>query len=126
MKSNQADPDTVDGYIAGFPADVRRRLEKVRHTIRKAAPDAEETIKYRIPTFTMNRNLVHFAAFDTHIGFYPTPTGIERFKQELSSYESAKGSVRFPLDKPLPLTLIGRIVKFRVQEERERAGKKKR
>jgi uncharacterized protein YdhG (YjbR/CyaY superfamily) len=126
MKSKQTGTGTVDAYIAACSPDLRARLEQLRSTIRRAAPDAQETIKYRIPTFTMTRNLVHFAAFEHHIGFYPSPSGIERFKKELSSYQSAKGSVQFPLDKPLPLTLIGRIVKFRVQEERERAGKKTR
>jgi len=125
MSTSQADPRTIDDYIAGCPAGVRDRLERLRSTIRKAAPDAQETIKYRIPTFTLNRNLVHFAAFEHHIGFYPTPSGIERFKKELASYESAKGSVQFPLDAPLPLALITRIVKFRVLEERGRAGAKK-
>jgi uncharacterized protein YdhG (YjbR/CyaY superfamily) len=123
MKSKHAGHETVDDYIAAFPAGVRSRLEKLRSAIRKAAPDAQETIKYRIPTFTMGRNLVHFAAFDHHIGFYPAPSGIARFKKELSAYQSAKGSVQFPLDAPLPLTLISRIVRFRVQEERDRGTK---
>jgi uncharacterized protein YdhG (YjbR/CyaY superfamily) len=97
-------------------------------TIRKAAPDAEETINYQIPTFTLKGNLVHFAAFKEHIGFYPTPTGIDKFKKELSVYEGAKGSVKFPLDQPIPFDLIGKIVKFRVKENLARAeakGKKK-
>ncbi|HEU6440971.1 MAG TPA: DUF1801 domain-containing protein [Microvirga sp.] len=118
----------IDAYIASFPEDVRAILEKVRATIRKAAPGAEETISYRIPTFTLNGNLVHFAAFKNHIGFYPGPTGIEAFKEELSAYEGAKGSVRFPLDKPIPLGLISKIVKFRVKESLEAAkakGKKR-
>jgi uncharacterized protein YdhG (YjbR/CyaY superfamily) len=128
MRTNQTAPKTIDEYIAGFPDDVQEILEKVRMTIRKAAPDAEETINYQIPTFTLNGNLVHFAAFKKHIGFYPTSTGIEKFKKELSVYEGAKGSVKFPLDKPIPFALIGRIVKFRVKENLDRAaakGKKK-
>ena len=90
-------------------------------TIREAAPKAEETIKYQIPTFTLKGNLVHFAAFKKHIGFYPEPTGMEAFKDELSVYEGAKGSVQFPLDQPIPYDLISRIVKFRVKENLERA-----
>ncbi len=126
MKTNEA--KDIDAYIASFPEDVRAVLEKVRATIRKAAPGAEETISYRIPTFTLNGNLVHFAAFKNHIGFYPGPTGIEAFKDDLSAYEGAKGSVRFPLDKPMPLALISKIVKFRVKESLEAAkakGKKR-
>jgi uncharacterized protein YdhG (YjbR/CyaY superfamily) len=118
-------PRNIDEYIAGFPDDVQTILEKIRTTIRKAAPDAEERISYQIPTFTLKGNLVHFAAFKNHIGFYPTPTGIEKFKKELSVYEGAKGSVRFPLDKPIPYDLIGRIVKFRVQENLGRQTPKK-
>lgn len=129
MRTKPTPPKTIDDYIAGFPAEVQEILEKIRSTIRKAAPDAEETINYGIPTFTLNGNLVHFAGFKNHIGFYPTPSGIEKFKEELSAYEGAKGSVQFPLDKPMPLSLISKIVKFRVKENLERAaakGKKKR
>jgi uncharacterized protein YdhG (YjbR/CyaY superfamily) len=128
MKTDQTAPKNIDEYIAGFPHDVQQILEKIRLTIRKAAPDAEETIKYRMPTFTLKGNLVYFAAFKKHIGFYPVPTGIEKFKKELSVYERAKGSVQFPLDKPIPFALISRIVKFRVKENLDRAaakGKKK-
>ena len=109
-------PKSIDEYIAIFPKDVQEILEKVRATIKKAAPNAEETINYQMPTFTLKGNLVHFAAFKTHIGFYPTPTGIEKFKKELSVYKGAKGSVQFPLDQALPLALIKKIVKFRVKE----------
>jgi uncharacterized protein YdhG (YjbR/CyaY superfamily) len=116
MGTSQPAPKTIDEYIAGFPRDVQVTLEKIRRTIRKAAPDAEETIKYQMPTFTLKGNLVHFAAFKKHIGFYPVPTGIEAFKKELSVYEGGKGSVQFPLDKPIPFGLIGRIVKFRAEE----------
>ena len=129
MRTKQTPPKTIDDYIAGFPAEVQEILEKIRSTIRKAAPDAEETINYGIPTFTLNGNLVHFAGFKNHVGFYPTPSGIEKFKEELSAYEGAKGSVQFPLDKRMPFGLISKIVKFRVKENLERAaakGKKKR
>lgn len=119
MESAKTAPRNIDEYIAGFPREVQEVLEQIRETIRKAAPDAEETISYQIPTFTLKGNLVHFAAFKKHIGFYPAPTGIERFKDELSVYESAKGSVKFPLDKPIPFDLISRIVAFRVQENLE-------
>lgn len=115
---------TIDEFIAGFPADVQAVLQKVRMTIQKAAPKAKETINYGIPTFTLEGNLVHFSAFKAHIGFYPTPSGIEKFKQELSAYELAKGSVKFPLDKPIPYGLITKIVKFRVKENLEKAKAK--
>ncbi len=108
-------PKNIDEYIAGFPRDVQKILKQIRTTIKKVAPDAEEAIKYRIPTFVLNGNLVHFAAFKNHIGFYPTPSGIDAFKDELSRYESAKGSVsvQFPIDEPMQLSLIEEIVKFR-------------
>jgi uncharacterized protein YdhG (YjbR/CyaY superfamily) len=128
MKTREATAKDIDEYIAGFPRDVQEILEKVRTTIRQAAPDAKEAIKYQLPTFTLNGNLVHFGAFKNHIGFYPTPTGTEKFKQELSVYEGAKGSIRFPLDKPIPYDLIRKIVEFRVKESLERAeakGKRK-
>ena len=128
MRTNPTSPKNVDEYISAFPNDVQEILQKIRTTIKKAAPNAEETINYQMPTFTLKGNLVHFAAFKNHIGFYPTPTGIEEFKDELSVYEGAKGSVRFPLDRPIPFALIGRIVQFRVKENLKRAaakGKKK-
>ena len=128
MRPKQTPPQSIDAYIAGSPEEVRQILEKIRMTIRKAAPQAEETISYQMPTFRLNGNLVHFAAFQNHIGFYPTPSGIEKFKDELSAYESAKGSVQFPLDQPIPYGLITKIVKFRVKENLERTatkGKKK-
>src|SRR5574341_2081418 len=108
MKTDQTAPKNIDEYIAGFPQDVQEILEKIRLTIRKAAPDAEETIKYRMPTFTLKGNLVYFAAFKNHIGFYPVPSGIEKFKKELSVYKQGKGSVQFPLDQPMPHDLIRR------------------
>jgi uncharacterized protein YdhG (YjbR/CyaY superfamily) len=128
MESKKVGFTSIDEYIATFPQDIQDILEKLRSTIRKAAPNAEETINYQMPTFTLKGNLVHFAAFKKHIGFYPTPSGIEKFKKELSAYEGAKGSVQFPLDRPIPYDLISKIVKFRVGENLERAeakGKKK-
>lgn len=120
METSQAAPRNIDEYIAGFPENVRELLEKLRATIRDAAPDAEEAIKYRMPTFTLKGNLVHFAAFKNHIGFYPAPRGIEEFKEELSAYKGAKGSVQFPLGEPIPFDLVSRIVKFRVRNQLER------
>jgi len=117
--------EDIDSYIAGFPEDIRERLEQVRATIRKAAPQAEEAIKYAMPTFVLNGNLVHFAAFKNHIGFYPAPTGMAAFKKDLAPYHTGKGSVQFPLDKPVPLSLITKIVKMRVQENLAKKSKKK-
>ena len=125
MKANQTAPKDIDEYIAGFPGDVQKILEKIRRTIRKAAPDAEETISYQIPTFTLKgRYLVYFAAYKKHIGLYPAPRGSEKFKQELSAYEGGKGTVRFPLDKPIPFDLISRIVMFRVKKNLEEQKQK--
>lgn len=124
MKSDTKPPSTIDEYIARCPEDVQAILSKIREIIRKAAPTAEETIKYQIPTFVLNGNLVHFAAFQNHIGFYPTPSGITKFQQELSEYKGAKGSVQFPLDAPIPFSLITKIVKFRVKETIEKAAAK--
>jgi len=112
---------TIDEYISSFPKDIQKVLEEIRSAIRKAAPDAVEAISYGIPTFKLNGNLVHFAAFKNHIGFYPTPNGIEEFEKELSVYKQGKGSVQFPLDKPLPLTLITKIVKYRAKKNTEKA-----
>ena len=117
--------NTIDEYISGFPEDIQTLLQQIRVTIREAAPEAEEAIKYAMPTFVLNGNLVHFAAFKNHIGFYPVPSGIEAFKKELSFYKGAKGSVQFPLDKPMPLELISRIVQFRVNENLKKAKAKK-
>lgn len=122
MKAAQA--ANIDEYISGFPKEVQEILEKLRAAIKKAAPEAKETINYAIPTFTLEGNLVHFAAFKNHIGFYPAPSGIAAFKKELSVYEGAKGSVQFPMDKPLPLSLVTKIVKFRVKENLEKAKQK--
>jgi uncharacterized protein YdhG (YjbR/CyaY superfamily) len=125
MRTNQTTPKTIDEYIAGFPKEVQEILVKIRMTIRKAAPGAEEAIKYQLPTFTLKGNLVHFGAFKKHIGFYPTSTGTRAFKRELSVYEGAKGSVKFPLDRPIPFALISKIVKFRAQENLKKAETKK-
>lgn len=124
MNAPSGSPANIDAYIAGFPPEVREILQAIRTTIREAAPNAEETIAYQIPTFTLNGNLVHVAAFKKHVGFYPTPSGIEAFREELSAYEVAKGSVRFPLDQPIPLDLIRRIVTFRAAENRAKMQRK--
>jgi uncharacterized protein YdhG (YjbR/CyaY superfamily) len=121
MKIARIKFNDIDTYIASFPAETQQLLSQMRATIRTAAPEAAETINYGMPTFTLKGNLVHFAAFKNHIGFYPTPSGIEKFKKELSAYEGAKGSVKFPVDKPIPFNLIAEIVKFRVKENLERS-----
>ena len=124
MKPTQTVPQTIDEYIAGFPPDVQEVLQKIRQTIHEAAPQATEKISYQMPTFYLKGNLVHFAAFKEHIGFYPVPTGIEKFKKELSVYKQGKGSVQFPLDQPMPYELITKIVKFRVKENLAAAAAK--
>jgi uncharacterized protein YdhG (YjbR/CyaY superfamily) len=129
MSTEQSAPKNIDQYIAGFTQDVQEILEEIRMTVRKAAPDAEETIKYGMPTFTLKGNLVYFGAFKKHIGFYPpTSTGSVEFRKELSVYEGNKGALKFPLVKPIPYGLIDKIVRLRVKENLERAtttGKKK-
>jgi len=112
-------PSTVDEYVSTFPKDVQDILENLRQTIKESAPKAQEVIRYGIPTFTLNGNLVHFAAFKNHIGFYPTPSAITAFKKELSGYKQAKGSVQFPMDKPIPCGLVKKIVRYRVRENLE-------
>ena len=124
MQTRPTAPRTIDEYIAGFPPEIQALLEKIRATVRRAAPEAEETISYRMPTFRLHGNLVHFAAFKKHIGFYPTPTGTEKFRHALSVYKGAKGSVLFPLDEPIPFALISKLVKFRVKENLARARAK--
>ncbi|MGF9697218.1 MULTISPECIES: iron chaperone [Paenibacillus] len=116
----------VDEYISGFTPDVQVRLQALRQIIRESAPNAEEKISYQMPTYALHGNLVHFAAYKNHIGFYPAPSGIEAFRKELSVYKGAKGSVQFPLGQPLPEELIRRIVAFRVKENVEKAVEKKR
>lgn len=111
---------TIDEYISGCPKNVQDLLQKMRQTIKQAAPEAKEAISYGIPTFKLNGNLVHFGGFKNHISFFPTGAGVEAFKKELAKYEGSKGTVKFPLDKPLPLELIAKIVKFRVKQNLEK------
>ncbi len=111
---------TIDAYIKTFPNKTQEILETMRETIRKAAPQAVEAISYQIPTFKLNGNLVHFAAFKNHIGFYPTSSGTKAFKRELSQYKGAKGSVQFPIDEPIPYDLVKKIVRFRLKENQEK------
>jgi uncharacterized protein YdhG (YjbR/CyaY superfamily) len=125
MEAERATPKDIDEYIAGFPPEVQELLEQVRATIRAAAPGAVEKISYQMPTFYLHGNLVHFAAFKNHIGFYPTPAGIEKFEEQLAAYKGGKGSVQFPLDEPMPLDLIRDIVEFRVQQSLEKAEAKR-
>ena len=113
----------IDDYIADFPNDVQEIMKKIRATIRKAAPDATETISYKMPTFNLNGHyLVYFAAYKKHIGMYPVPAGDEEFRQEIAAYQTGKGTLQFPLEQPIPYKLITKIVKFRIKESRE--GKK--
>jgi len=118
-------PANVDQYIAAFPVETQKLLTQVRETIRKIAPEAEEVISYQMPAYKLNGMLVYFAGYKNHIGFYPTGSGIQAFKKELSVYKGAKGSVQFPLDKPLPIALISEIVKFRKIENLQKAEAKK-
>jgi len=111
---------TIDEYIAKFPLPIQEKLETIRELIRKVAPDALEKVSYRMPTFYLNGNLVHFAAHTEHIGFYPTPSGVSKFKRELSKYETSKGAIQFPMSGALPIELIKKIVQFRVQENRNK------
>ena len=113
--ATEAKPTTIDAYIAGYPGEVQAILRKIRALIIETVPEAGEKISYQLPTFTLHgKNLVHFGAFKSHIGFYPTPSGVEEFRDELARYKGAKGSVQFPLDQPIPYDLIRRIVEFRV------------
>ena len=116
-------PESIDEYISTFPSNIQNILKKMRQTIRECAPGAEETISYQIPTFKLDGNLVHFAAFKDHISFFPTSSGREAFKKELSMYKGGRGTVQFPMDKPIPYNLVQKIVKYRVKES---LGKKKR
>ncbi len=116
--------NSIDEYIEQFPKEIQTILQKIRSVIKEAAPEATEKISYQMPTFFLKGNLVHFAAYNNHVGFYPAPRGIEKFKEELSQFKGAKGSVQFPMDKPLPLELISRIVLFRVEENLANAGRK--
>jgi uncharacterized protein YdhG (YjbR/CyaY superfamily) len=119
------DATTIDGYIADSPKDTQEHLKQIREVVRKLVPEAKEDIKYGMPTYVLNGNLLHFAGFEHHIGFYPTPTGIASFKKDLAPYKQGKGSVQFPLDKPMPLALITRIIKYRLKQNLEKGKKKK-
>ncbi|MBS1913077.1 MAG: DUF1801 domain-containing protein [Bacteroidetes bacterium] len=122
MPTDNTEPKSIDEYIAGFPQNIQNILNEIRATIRKAAPDAEEAIKYQMPTFTLNGNLVHFAVFKKHIGFYPAPSGVPEFEEELADYKGTKSSAHFPLDRPIPFDLIRKIVEYRVQRKMKRAA----
>jgi uncharacterized protein YdhG (YjbR/CyaY superfamily) len=126
MPTPSAAPKSIDEYIAGFPPEVQEILQRIRATVREAAPEARETIKYEMPTFTLNGNLVHFAAFKKHIGFYPAPRGVEDLEDEVARYRGAKSSLRFPLDEPIPFDLITKIVHLRAESLGKEAKGKKR
>ena len=114
----------IDAYIDDYPKPMKGLFKKIRQVVQVAAPKAEETIKYGIPTFVLDgKNLVHFGGFKNHVGFYPTPSAMAEYKKDLSKYESGKGSVQFPLSRPLPLNLIKKIVKYRIQEVSARSKK---
>lgn len=120
-----AKPENIDAYIASFPPATQKILQQVRETIQKAAPEAKEKISYAMPAFELHGNLVYFAAYDKHIGFYALPSGNAAFQKELSAYKMGKGSIQFPIDEPMPIDLIAKIVQFRVQENLEKARLKK-
>ena len=124
MDNDQAGFSSIDEYIAQCPTELQGKLQELRATIRAAAPQARERISYRMPAFAVNGDLVFFAVFKNHIGFYPTGSGVEAFKQELSAYKGSKGSVHFPLDQPIPLDLVTRIVKYRLSEDAKKAAPK--
>lgn len=117
-------PKSIDEYILQYPPEIQEILKSLRKVIKDTAPNAEEKISYRMPTFVLNGNLVHFAAYKNHIGFYPTPSGIKTFQQELSRYKTSKGAVQFPIGKPIPYELISQIVKYRVAENQSKAEEK--
>lgn len=122
--TERTEPATIDAYIAGYPEDVQEILRRIRATIKEVAPDAHETTKYRLPTFTLHGNLVHFGAFKDHIGFYPDPSAIGAFKDELAPYRTSKGAIQFPLSESIPYDLIDRITVYRVQENLAKATAK--
>lgn len=124
MDTNKITYESIDHYISTFPPDIQEILEAIRQVIREAAPDAVEKISYQMPTFAQQGNVVHFAAFKNHIGFYPAPSGIDEFEQELAPYKAGKGTIQFPLGKPIPYDLITKIVKFRVAENIAKAESK--
>src|SRR2546426_9028409 len=123
MGMNRKIAKNFDEYLESFPKETQQLLGKMRLTIRRAAPKAKESISYGMPTFTLDGNRVYFAAFKNHIGFYPIPSGVEAFKKELARYRQGKGSVQFPIDEPLPLALVSRIVKFRMKQDASKKGK---
>lgn len=125
MENKDNEFTNIDEYIATFPMDIQKKMQELRAVIKSSATDAVEKISYQMPTFYLNGNLIHFAAYKNHIGLYPTPNGIEAFSDELSKYKGGKGSKQFPLNEPLPLDLISRIVKFRVAENQKKTSKKK-
>ncbi len=125
MKESRIAVKTIDEYVETWPDEIQAKLKAMRETIGKAAPKAEEAISYGMPTFKLNGHLVYFAAFKKHIGFFPVPSGMKTFQKELSQYKTGKGSVQFPYDKPLPLALVAKIVKFRVKENEAKAMLKK-
>ena len=126
MKTKPATPQNIDEYIAGFPKDVQQLLENIRQTIKKATPQAEETISYKMPTFKLKgQDLIYFAAYKKHIGLYPVPGGDAKFNEEVSAYRAGKGTLQFPLDQPIPYKLIGRIVKVRAKETATKAAPQK-
>ncbi len=125
MKEGSPSIETIDAYVAQFTPDIQVILQKIRLIIREAAPEAKEKISYQMPTFELHGNLVHFAAFKNHIGFYPTPSGVEAFEAELAPYVTAKGSIQFPLNQPMPYDLIEKIVHFRINENQRQAEAKK-
>ncbi len=121
MNTERKRSETIDEYIAAFPPDIQKKLEGLRKTIQESAPTAKETNSYGMPTFKLKRNLVHFAVHKAHIGFYPGgPSAVNAFEKELNEYKTSKGAIRFPLDRPIPLDIVGRIVKFRVAEEEQK------
>jgi uncharacterized protein YdhG (YjbR/CyaY superfamily) len=124
MEGNKLAFESIDAYISNFPPEVQEKLEALRKVIQESAPEATEKISYQMPTFALHGNLVHFAAYERHIGFYPAPSGIRAFEHELAEYKGAKGSVQFPMEKPLPYELISKIVKFRAAENIEKAEEK--
>jgi uncharacterized protein YdhG (YjbR/CyaY superfamily) len=125
MSSDQSAPKTIDAYIAAFPAEVQALLEQIRLTIREAAPEAQETISYGMPTFTLNdRYLIYFGAYKKHIGLYPAPSSVAEFQEAVAQYGAGKGTLKFPLDQPLPLALVRKVVQFRITEHVEQAGAK--
>ncbi|MCX6055317.1 MAG: DUF1801 domain-containing protein [Chloroflexi bacterium] len=123
MERQRQNFKSIDEYIALFPDNIQSILSQLRGVIRKAAPDSEEKISYQMPTFFLKGNLVHFAAYKNHIGFYPTSSGVESFMEEITPYKHSKGAIRFPIDQPIPLDLVEKIVRFRVIENLQRARK---